>query len=138
MLTAGVPVQVDTCQSTYAPQVLCGSLAPTGPSVAFSFLLAYPYPGYTLYVAPASAAFDPVLIVQTQQCGESGYCPFTIDNTGAGASETFDLGNLDRGGQYYALVTSANPDAPCGQAQVGVNVEAGGTEDGITRSGFEY
>ena len=137
-LTPDIDFYVDTCQSGYAPQLLCGGLPTTGPTVAFGLYLSYPSSSYTVSVNPASSAFDPVLVVQSSQCGESGNCPFTVDDHGAGEAEAFNFWSLDHGGEYYVLVTSTNPYAACGQALVILSGEAGDTTDGIFRSGFNY
>jgi len=139
VLTPGFYYQVDTCQSSFSPQQLCGELFPTGPTVVFTFYVAgYSASGYTLTVSP-SVGFDPALIIQTPECGESANCPFAIDSGGPGMAETFDLGILERSGQYFALVTSTNPDASCGTAQMEITYGgAGDTGDGIFRSGFNY
>jgi len=135
LLQPEVPVYIDTCSSSYTPAVLCGG--PTaGPAAVFLVRLRYPNSAWTFEVVPTiSSSFDPVIVVQNRQC-ETGTCPFVIDNAGVGGSELLNL-DLDSG-SYYLIVTSYNADHPCGNVLVTVQEEAGGTQDGIFRSRFDY
>lgn len=129
--------QIDTCQSTYAPEKLCGGeIFPDGPAVVFQINIGYPQPTYTFVAQPLNGAvFDPVIVVESQHCGETGNCPFQVDNAGVGMEETFNFGQLDSG-TYYLVVTSVNQDAPCGLTYFGFETGVIEDTDGIFRSGM--
>jgi hypothetical protein len=140
LLETDFPYTLDTCQTGYSPASLCGGgLVPAGPSAVFLLYLAYPPSGLLLTATPSSSDFDPAILVQTEQCGELGNCPFFVDNAGPGGEEMFALNQLDSG-KYYIVVTSQNPDAACGVVSVDVQNTLGGSpsNDGIFRAGFDY
>ena len=133
-LLPNIAVPINTCNSTYTPAILCGG-TPTGPAAAFVVQLRYPQNSWLFEVYQVGLTFNPAIVVNSRQC-DAGLCPFLVDTNGAGGDESFRL-NLDSG-THYLIVSSFDPDHPCGTATVLLSEQLGENDDGIFRAGFDY
>jgi len=137
MLVSTTSFAVDTCASSYQPQSLCDGAVPAGPAAVFRVNIGYPGL-WTFQVTPGiGPLFDPAIAVISRQC-ETGACPRAADEAGPGGTEQVNL-DFDSG-VYYLIVTSFNPSASCGIAQISLFERTGGdgSNYGIFRASFEY
>ena len=138
VLVSTTSFAVNTCASSYQPQSLCDGAVPAGPAAVFRVNIGYPGL-WAFQVTPGSApSFDPAIVVTSRQC-ETGACPRAADEAGPGGTEQVNL-DFDSG-VYYLIVTSFNPGAACGLAQISLyerGLGGGSSNDGIFRAGFNY